>query len=248
MNNQPSIKVGLCLILCGVLHMHSFASAEDTTPTFSSNSSAQIDNESAVAFLNGLSSATDLFVRPNRMLSYEVIGERPEEFEQAVQRFNSDLEGRLELKEYGAFPLVSFNFYRRLGDHMEEFAQLTNIGANYRAYLVTLDFTFDPCAFTVSRDRKTWAAQSAVFIDLDRVPQKSLSDCLSVAMDYITGFPIPKDVGYQDAPPRLVRLAILTALLDCSKSGETESQNPERSRDGFTALPSISCAKGRLQQ
>lgn len=210
-------------------------------------SAAQVASESAIAILNEISPAAEIYVWPSRTLYYEVIGERPEEFAQAVQGFNSDLEGKLEFKEYGAFPLITFNFYRRLGDHVEEFEQLTNIGANYRDYLVTLDFTFDPCAFTVSTDRETWAAQAAVFIDLDRVPQMSLSDCLSVAMDYFAGFPVPKDVGYQNAPPRSVRLPVLTALLDCSRSGETDSPDPERSRDGFTALPSISCAIGRLQ-
>ncbi|UYN98970.1 MAG: hypothetical protein KIT02_13675 [Devosia sp.] len=248
MNNHPSIKVWLCLLLYGGLHLYSFASAEDAAPNFSSSSSAQIANESAVAFLGGLGSATNIYVRPNRTLFFEVIGERPEEFAQAVRGFNADLGGRLEFKEYGVFPLVSFNFYRRLEDHIEEFERRTHIGANYRDYLVKLDFTVDPCAFAVSTDRETWAAQSAVFIDLDRVPQTSLSNCLSVAMDYFVGFPVPKDVGYQSAPPRSVRLPILTALLDCSKSGETDSPNPERSRDGFTALPSISCAIRRLQQ
>ncbi|WP_297112536.1 hypothetical protein [uncultured Devosia sp.] len=248
MNNHLSIKVGLCLLLYVGSHPYSFARAEDAALTFSSGSSAQIAHESAVAFLDGLGSATDIYVWPSSTLFYEVLGERPKEFAQAVRGFNADLEGRLEFKEYGAFPLVSFNFYRRLGDHIEEFEQRTHIGSNYRDYLITLDFTFDPCAFTVSTDRETWAAQAAVFIDLDRVPQKSLSDCLSVAMDYLAGFPIPNAAGYQDAPPRLVRLPVLAALLDCSRSGQTDSPHPERSRDGFTALPSISCAIGWLRR
>ena len=78
--------------------------------------------------------------------------------------------------------------------------------ATYRDYIATRDFAVDPCAFTVSIDRETWAAQAAVFIDLDRVPQQSLLNCLSVALDYIAGYPIPNDVEYRDVAPRPVRL------------------------------------------
>lgn len=231
----------------GVLNLQSLAAAEDAAPNLASNSAAQV-KDSALALLGGLNSATKIYLWPSRKLPYEVIGEAPSEFAEAVQAFNFDLGGRLGLTEYSAFPLVSFNFYRNHRDHMEEFGRRTNLGRNYRDYLATRDFTADPCAFTVSTDRETWAAQAAVFIDLDRVPQQRLVECLLVAMDYVAGFPIPKDLGYQDVPPRTVRLSILSALLDCSTSGDTDYPDSERSREGITALPSISCAVGHLRQ
>lgn len=232
----------------GVMHLQSLAAAEDAAPNLASNSAAQIKNDSAIVMLGGLNSATKIYLWPSRKLPYEVIGEAPTEFAEAVRAFNFDLKGRLELTEYSAFPLVSFNFYRDYGDHIEEFEGRTSLGPQYRDYLATRDFTVDPCAFTVSTDRETWAAQAAVFIDLDRVPQQRLVECLLVAMDYVAGFPIPKDLGYQDVPPRTVRLSILSALLDCSISGAPDNPDPERSREGITALPSISCAIRHLRQ
>ncbi len=170
MKNFSWSAAALCLLLFSALHLPSLATAEDTAPNLTSSSAAQFKNESAIALLNGLNSATDIYLWPSRRLPYEVIGERPREFAEAIQAFNFDLQGRLELTEYGAFPLVSFNFYRHRGDHTEEFVRRTNLAANYRDYLATRDFTVDPCAFTVNTDRETWAAQAAVFIDLDRFP------------------------------------------------------------------------------
>jgi hypothetical protein len=248
LKNLSWLAAALCLLLCGVLHLQSSANAEDVAPTMESGSTARIASDSAIDLLDGMDPAAKIYVWPNRTLPYEVFGEPPEEFGAAVQAFNISLGGRLELAEYGGFPLVSFNFYRQHEDHIEEFARRTNLASTYRDYIATLDFTVDPCAFTVSTDRGTWAAQAAVFIDLDRVPQQSLLNCLSVALDYIAGYPIPNDVEYQDVAPRPVRLPILAAFLDCSESGKTESPNPERSRDGVTALPSIPCAISHLQQ
>lgn len=242
----PSVAIGL--FLYGVVSLQSGASAEDVAPMTADGSAAQVASQTAIAVLNEIGTAAEIYVWPNRKLPFEVIGEPPEEFAAAVRTFNSDLEGRLTLEEYGDFPLVSFNFYRQYKDHIEAFAERTNLGAFYRDYLVTRDLTVDPCAFTVSTDRKTWAAQAAVFIDLERVSQKSLAECIAVAIDYVAGFPIPKDVSYQGVPPRKVRLPILSALLDCSISGDTNDPSPERSRDGFTALPSISCAIGHLRR
>ena len=248
MKNFSWSAAALCLLLFSALHLPSLATAEDTAPNLTSSSAAQFKNESAIALLNGLNSATDIYLWPSRRLPFELIEERTREFAEAIQSFNFDLQGRLELTEYGAFPLVSFNFYRHRGDHTEEFVRRTNLAANYRDYLATRDFTVDPCAFTVNTDRETWAAQAAVFIDLDRVSQQRLVECLLVAMDYVAGFPMPKDLGYRGVAPRSVRLPILSALIDCSISGETDTLNPEQSRDGITALPSISCALDRLRQ
>lgn len=188
-----------------------------------------------------------LYVYPNRLHLFELLGDDKGTGAAVIQAYNRARDG-YSMVYYPAFPLVSINMYD--GDTVgaeRRFLSQSNMVSAYKQGIVKRSVWEDPCTFTRNTTRDTWPAHASAFIDTSRIAGTDLEGCLSVALDYINGFPMRPDMGYRDAPADDVRRLIMSAIIDCSRKGNSLAEDKERSRDGFTALPAMECVIASLE-
>lgn len=233
-------RLGMSLLALGCSNVSVTAATQELP-----GSDAELDSTlrtDAIHYVRTFDQDTKILVWPNRNRFYEVNGVAPVEFQEVVDSFNSAFTGLVEMVRYEAFPLISINFYRSSESQPNaQFAYKSRMQSNYKEYISNLDFSGIPCAFTLSSDREIWAAQAAVFIDLDQLSGDRLEECMEVALYYVNGFPVERSVNFDGVPDDAIRFLVLNSVLNCSYYGRDESKGHERSRDGFTALPSIDC-------
>lgn len=188
-----------------------------------------------------------LFVVPTRSHHFELLGDDKGAGAAVIHAYNQARDGYV-MVNYPAFPGLSINIYD--GDTVaaeRRFRSQSNMASSYKQGIMRRNVWDDPCTFTRNTNRDTWPAHASAFIDTSRIPDEDLEKCLSVALDYVNGFPMHPEIGYREAPADDVRKLIMSAIIECSRKGYSLAKDKERSRDGFTALPAMECVVASLE-
>jgi hypothetical protein len=122
----------------------------------------------------------------------------------------------------------------------------------YKEFLSTAPVSPDGCTVYKFTSRETWASIGVITIGLKEIEEAGddkLEKCIHGALDYINGFPLPSMYfNYSLLPDSEVRGLIMEAIGQCAKEGATDMKPPETTKDGITALPSLSCVRSKIGQ
>lgn len=208
-------------------------------PVFEVELPRATDRAQALDYLQDSSQVRDFFVWPVKIRTYESIGSDKSIVSRVVHQINTDLAGYVILQDYVLSPTISINIYE--GDvnrAISNFAQQSDLPSQWKDSISNRDFgDAFPCTFSRFTSRETWAAGGFFLVDRTRLgSDEAVESCLRAGLDYINGFPAHSRLQYEDFPLETVRRAIIFAVLECSKDGAVE-----RSRDGYSPLPSMDC-------
>ena len=153
-----------------------------------------------------------------------------------------------------SFPLVVLAFFSsRDADKssLEYVIQSSNLSNDYKKYVLGRSLSKNGCSVFPFTDRDTWRSVGIVAVDMDKytdVSSPAVDACVGDALRVVMGLPGSVLAGPRlDAKEEQGRL-FLNAAFGCSSEGATDAKEPERSRDGLTALPSMACIKLRFEK
>ncbi|HEV7275016.1 MAG TPA: hypothetical protein VGN80_01890 [Devosiaceae bacterium] len=206
--------------------------------------------ERGLHYVSSLPADLNIYVWPTRIRPYEIIGDNKAETLETVSRYINKTKDMFLLTHRLSFPMISLLLYDSgKVDPYKKFLEQSDMSSAYKKGIANINLTYDGCAFTSVLSRRTWAAGGVVFVDIARIvnPMEQM-ECLHAALDYINGFPAPtKEATHRDLPSADVRKVVLAAITRCSEEG-VGGADEERSRDGLTPLPPLSCIKAWLKE
>jgi hypothetical protein len=176
------------------------------------------------------------------------VGKGDLSFASSVVAEHAKLQSEIHFGSFPGPPLVSVFFYdATVFDPLEEFTSASSLPESFKGSLGE-HVASQACVMVSWTSRETWAAGGVVFLDQSRLPEKAdRRRCLETGLDYINGFPTTAEgFDYTQLPSTEVRRLILGAVLECSLNGPYFSEPEERTRDGFTPLPTLGCVEQNL--
>jgi hypothetical protein len=211
--------------------------------------------ELAARYIDTLPRDTKILVWPTWRRSYEILG-REGDIDQSIEKYKGLGSRPFYLSNFwGHRPqisMISISSNHAFSSEIGTVVARSSLLPSYKELLLKASLSNDGCTAYKFTSRHTWASIGIIIIGLKEIEKAgvdALDQCIQGALDYINGFPLPsKHFYYSLLPDSEVRGLIMEAIGQCAKEGVTEIQPPETTRDGVTALPSLSCVKSKIGQ
>jgi hypothetical protein len=211
--------------------------------------------ELAARYIDTLPRDTKILVWPTWRRSYEILG-REGDIDQSIEKYKGLGSRQFYLSNFwGNRPqvsIISISSNYAFSSEMGAVVARSRLLPSYKEFMLKTALSGDGCTAYKFTSRQTWASVGIIIISQKEIEKASgdpLDQCVQGSLDYINGFPLPtKYFDYSLIPDSEVRGLIMEAIGQCAKAGMSDVQPPETTRDGVTALPSLSCVKSKIGQ
>lgn len=225
--------------LCAILVIYiSFFASESTADSY--------PNTVAIEYINKIQQNSKIYVWPTKARLYEIVGIKLEGLSGLVDGKSSDYYW-YKNSTFPA-PLLSIYVYDSGSPgYMNYYFNNSRLLPFYKNYVFGLPMYVSPCSFTYFSASNAWAVGGVVFADRGRLPDEAaVKDCISVGVDYVSGFPAPTDLNYQEFPSSADRAIVLDAIMRCALERSDGASQEKSTRDGFFPLPSLACVRDKI--
>ena len=210
-------------------------------------------SELAIKVLEAFPYNFRFYLFPNKVITYEIVGDRSDVISGSVSRFLDVKREFSYTNWFGIHPQVSLIIYSsaEINSDLKSALGKSNILPAYKDAVASSSLSSSGCSTFTFESRHVWRSVGILVVDQSLYGDGDASHidrCVHNALDVFVGFP-KRDISNKSIfADSVVRRMIISAMYACSAMGLSDMVNPERSRDGLTAMPPKSCVADVLKR
>lgn len=207
-------------------------------------------NTEGLVYIQNIKADHRIYLFPNIFITYEIIGDSLFVDSDTIDYFSSydEIFSFLNVDVFAQISIIVIEDDISLKKIVDGKSRMIS---SYKKFASKATLGEDGCTAYRFISRDTWASGGFIVINKSKFIKGSslIKKCVYAALDYVNGFPLRGGYfNYIDLPDAAVRKAILAALQTCAREGDAAGSDVERSRDGISALPRLSCATRLLSK